>query len=116
MKTSSTTLSAFRDFVEIIYIEKIDAKKSYDLSLNFNASFQLGKHRKSFELIKNYAHAISGNYREFSIITEKMYNNLESSDIMCWYYGKTKIYYADHLMLHGKFVQALIFLKNMPMN
>ena len=35
MKTSSTTLSAFRDFVEIIYIEKIDAKKSYDLSLNF---------------------------------------------------------------------------------
>ena len=107
MKTSSTTLSAFRDFVEIIYIEKIDAKKSYDLSLNFNASFQLGKHRKSFELIKNYAHAISGNYREFSIITEKMYNNLESSDIMCWYYGITKIYYADHLMLHGKFVQAL---------
>lgn len=107
MKTSSTTLSAFRDFVEIIYTEKIDAKRSYELSLNFNENFQLGKHRKSFDLIQNYAQAISGNYREFSIITEKMYNNLESTDIMCWYYGKTKIYYADHLMLHGKFVQAL---------
>lgn len=107
MNTSSTSLSAFRDFVEIIYIEKIDAKKSYELSLKFKESFQLGKHRKSFDLIQNYAQAISGNYENFSNITEKMYNDLKSSDIMCWYYGKTKIYYADHLMLRGKFIQAL---------
>lgn len=107
MKTSSPTLSVFCDFVEIIYIEKVDAKRSYELSVNFNTSFQLGKHKKSFDLIKNYAQAISGNYEEFSIITERMYNELKPSDIMCWYYGKTKIYYADHLMLHGKFDQAL---------
>lgn len=106
-KTPSGTLSAFRKFVEIIYIEKIDAKKSYELALNFNTSYLLGKHRKSFDLIKNYAHAISGNYEEFSLATEKMFYELNSSDIMCWYYGKTKIYYADHLMLHGKFVHAL---------
>ena len=107
MKTSSMTLSVFRNFVEIIYIEKVDAKKSYQLSLDFNVSFQLGKHKKSFDLIQNYAQAISGNYEKFSFVTEKMYYELEPSDIMCWYYGKTKIYYADHLMLHGEFVKAL---------
>lgn len=107
MKTSSVTLAVFRSFVEIIYIEKVDAKKSYELSLNFNASSQLGKHKKSFDLIQNYAHAISGNYENFSIVTEKMYYELEASDILCWYYGKAKIYYADHLMLHGEFSLAL---------
>lgn len=106
-KTSSTTLSAFRNFVEIIYTEKVDAQKSYGLSLAFKEKFQLGKHRKSFELIKTYAHAISGDYQDFSSITKKMYYELVAEDILCWYYGKTKIYYADHLMLNGKFLQAL---------
>lgn len=77
------------------------------MSVSFNASAQLGRHRKSFELIQNYAHAISGNYKDFSSVTEKMYNKLQTKDVLCWYYGKTKIYYADHLMLHGKFIQAL---------
>ena len=106
-KISSSTLSVFRNFVEIIYTEKVDAKRSYELSVSFNASAQLGRHRKSFELIQNYAHAISGNYEDFSSVTEKMYNELQTKDVLCWYYGKTKIYYADHLMLHGKFIQAL---------
>ncbi len=107
MKTSSSTLSVFRNFVEIIYIEKIDAKRSYELSLDFSETSQLGKHKKSFELIQAYAQAISGNYKDFSFFTEKMYKELKTNDILCWYYGKTKIYYADHLMLHGNFIQAL---------
>lgn len=106
-KTSSTTLSVFRNFIDIIYTEKIDAQKSYEMSLTFNTSSQLGKHKKSFELIQNYAHAISGNYESFSSVTEKMYYELKTEDILCWYYGKAKIYYADHLMLHGKFIHAL---------
>lgn len=106
-KTSSTTLSVFKNFVEIIYIEKVDAQKSYELSLTFTTSSQLGKHVKSFELIQNYAHAISGDYENFSVVTEKMYHELKTEDVLCWYYGKTKIYYADHLMLRGKFIQAL---------
>lgn len=106
-KTSSSTLSVFRDFVEIIYTEKVDARKSYELSLAFSTISRLGKHKKSFKLIQNYAHAISGNYDDFSSVTEKMYYELAPEDVFCWYYGKTKIYYADHLMLHGKFIQAL---------
>lgn len=106
-KTSSATLSVFRNFVEIIYIEKIDAKRSYEMSLKFENSSKLGKHKKSFDLIQNYAHAISGDYENFSIVTERMFSELNPGDILCWYYGKTKIYYADHLMLHGKFVLAL---------
>lgn len=107
MRTSSVSLSIFRNFIDIIYTEKVDAQKSYELSLSFNSGLLLGKHKKSFELIQNYAHAISGNYENFSSITEKKYYELETKDIMCWYYGKTKIYYADHLMLHGQFIQAL---------
>ncbi|MDC7291905.1 hypothetical protein NXH76_29495 [Blautia schinkii] len=102
------TLLPFRSFIDILYTEKIDAKKSYEMSLKFALSEELGKHKKSFMLIQNYALAISGNYEEFARLTKYMYYKLETSDVLRWYYGKTKIYYGDHLMLHGDFVQALL--------
>lgn len=106
-KVNAKTLIAFKEFANIIYVEKVDAKKSYELSQNFNYLDDLGKHKKSFVLIKNYALAISGNYEEFARITKNMYIDLETSDVLRWYYGKTKIYYGDHLMLHGEFIPAL---------
>lgn len=108
MNSNSKSLSAFRILVNIIYTEKENAKNSYNMSLGFTDSKLLGKHEKSFKLIQMYAKAISGSYGEFSHLTEQMYSALKSSDVFCWYYGKTKIYYADHLMLHGNFTDALL--------
>ena len=106
-KTKSSSITAFQTFVDIIYIEKKDAQKSFDMCISFDKYFLLGKHIKSFELIKFYSQAISGNYQDFAIVTKKMYSQLIASDVLCWYYGKTKIYYGDNLMLHGRFMSAL---------
>lgn len=73
----------------------------------FDNSPLLGKHIKSFKLVKFYSQAISGNYQEFAVVTKEMYSQLIASDVLCWYYGKTKIYYGDYLMLQGRFMSAL---------
>lgn len=106
-KSSANNIKVLNDFVEIIYIEKRNAKDSYIMAKAFNHKSSLGRHQKSLILIQMYALAISGDYNSFDIIIKNIYENLVIEDIAYWYYGKTKIYYADHFMLHGKFINAL---------
>lgn len=101
------SLSVFKQLVTVLFVEKKSAGESYEYSLTVSEPEKLGRHEKSFCLIQNYARAIIGRYEEAEVINKKLYLQLQLTDHHYWYYGKTKIYYADHLMLQGKFLQAL---------
>lgn len=108
----ASTLEEFKQLVTVLYLEKRNAGKSYEYSLLVTTPERLGRHINSFKLIQNYAVAIVGKYEESEQVNRDLYQSLQPSDSRYWYYGKTKIYYADHLMLQGKFIDALRVFKD----
>lgn len=101
------SVSPLRKLAKLLYIEKKNANKSYLLSKQLEPMTELGRHTFSFKLIQNYSCAIAGNYEKSVVVDQVLYNELKKNDILYWYYGKAIIYHADHLMLMGKFKEAI---------
>ncbi len=101
-------------FIKGICIRKIESPQKAILQFEQIVSHHvLGRHTNSLELMRQYANCLLGNYSSAEKSFELLNNSISSKDSIYWYYSKSRIYYADLLMLNGDFLESLNIFQNL---
>lgn len=101
-------------FMKGICIRKIEPPQNTIFQFEEIVSHHLlGRHTNSLELMRQYANSLLGNYTCAKNSFELLNNSISPIESNYWYYSKSRIYYADLLMLNGDFIESINIFQNL---